>query len=94
MGILTNLVFLDLDFNVLTGSIPTALYLLTNLQTLDLNDNLLEGDIDSIGVLGDLEFLQLQSKECIVSWFYPSTNDGCPFDMSDSHRFLFFFFYS
>ena len=61
IGKLTNLVFLDLDYNELTGTIPSTLYLLTNLETLDLNDNFLEGDIDSIGVLNKLEFLQLQS---------------------------------
>ena len=61
---MTNLIFVDLDYNKLTGSIPTELYALTDLETLDLNDNLLTGNIDSMGVFGNLEFLQLQSK-----WF-------------------------
>ena len=55
---------MDIDYNKLTGSIPTELYSLTDLETLDLNDNLLTGNIDSMGVFGNLEFLQLQSK-----WF-------------------------
>jgi Leucine-rich repeat (LRR) protein len=61
IGILTKLVFLDLDFNELTGSLPTSLYSLTDLETLELNDNFLEGDIYWIGVFSNLEFLQLQS---------------------------------
>ena len=61
---MTNLIFVDIDYNKLTGSIPTELYSLTDLETLDLNDNLLTGNIDSMGVFGNLEFLQLQSK-----WF-------------------------
>jgi len=65
IGRLTNLIFVDLDYNKLTGSIPTELYALTDLETLDLNDNLLTGNIDSMGVFGNLEFLQLQSK-----WFF------------------------
>ena len=60
---MTNLVFLDLDFNELTGTIPIELYSLTNLETLDLNNNLLTGNIDSIGTFGNLGFLQLQSKK-------------------------------
>ena len=62
IGGLTNLVFVDFDFNVLTGSIPSEMYLLTNLSTLDLNDNQLAGNVTQIGVFLNLEFLQLQSK--------------------------------
>ena len=57
IGLLTKLVFIDLDFNELTGTLPLEIYSLTNLETLDLNDNILEGDIDSIGVLERLQFL-------------------------------------
>ena len=60
---MTKLVFIDLDFNELTGTLPLEIYSLTNLETLDLNDNILEGDIDSIGVLERLQFLQLQSNQ-------------------------------
>jgi len=66
IGLLTNLVFVDLDFNELTGILPTELYLLTKLETLDLNDNLLEGNIDSIGVFENMEFLQLQSTSTVL----------------------------
>ena len=59
---LTKLVFIDLDYNELTGSLPSTMSLLTNLETLDLNDNFLEGDIDLIGFLANLQFLQLQGK--------------------------------
>ena len=52
---------MDLDFNQLTGSLPTTLFSLTDLETLDLNDNLLEGDIGLMGVFENLQFLQLQS---------------------------------
>ena len=51
---------MDFDFNELSGSIPSEMYLLTNLSTLDLNDNQLTGNIDQIGDFVDLEFLQLQ----------------------------------
>jgi Leucine-rich repeat (LRR) protein len=62
-------VFVDLDFNELTGSLPATLYSLTNLETLDLNDNFLEGNIGSIGVFSNLGFLQLQSKRRSVSFY-------------------------
>ena len=59
---------MDLDFNELTGSLPTALFSLTNLETLDLNDNFLEGGIDLISVFENLQFLQLQSTYRFVSY--------------------------
>jgi hypothetical protein len=68
IGSLTNLTFLDLDFNVLTGSIPSELYLLTGLTQLDLNNNQFTGNVDQMGVLLDLEFLQLHgtvSLQCL-----------------------------
>ncbi len=68
IGLLTKLVFMDLDFNELTGSLPIALFSLTNLETLDLNDNFLEGDIDLISVFENLQFLQLQSTYRFVSY--------------------------
>jgi hypothetical protein len=50
---------MDFDFNALSGSLPTELYLLTDLVQLDLNNNLLTGTVDQLGLLVDLEFLQL-----------------------------------
>lgn len=51
--------FLDFDFNQLSGSLPSELYLLTGLEQLDLNDNQLTGNVDQMGALSNLEFLQL-----------------------------------
>jgi hypothetical protein len=53
------LIFLDLDFNLLTGTLPPELFTLVGLNQLDLNNNFLEGNVDGIGSLTDLEFLQL-----------------------------------
>jgi hypothetical protein len=50
---------LDFDFNALSGSLPSELYLLTDLVQLDLNNNRLTGTVDQLGVFVDLEFLQL-----------------------------------
>ena len=69
IGGLTNLLFIDLDFNKLSGSFPTQLYSLTDLRTLDLNDNEMTGSIDQLGVFLDLEFLQLQRKLSLVFFF-------------------------
>jgi hypothetical protein len=67
VGTLTNLVFLDFDFNNLTGSLPTELFLLTNLNQLDLNNNQLTGNVEPIGALVNLDFLQLHSKlQCVA----------------------------
>ena len=62
VGTMTNLVFMDFDFNALTGPLPTELYLLTNLNQLDLNDNQLTGNVDGLGALSNLQFMQLHSK--------------------------------
>ncbi|KAG7371742.1 RHS repeat-associated core domain containing protein [Nitzschia inconspicua] len=66
VGVLTNLLFIDLDFNALSGSLPTELYLLTGLTDLDLNDNQLTGNVDQIGVLVNLEFLQLHGAYSLI----------------------------
>jgi hypothetical protein len=50
---------MDFDFNDLSGSLPTELYILTDLVQLDLNNNRLTGTVDQLGVFLDLEFLQL-----------------------------------
>lgn len=63
IGQLSNLIFLDLDFNDLEGSLPTEIYALTTLTQLDLNNNRLSGDIAQMGVFQDLEFLQLHSNQ-------------------------------
>ena len=56
---LTNLVFLDLDFNQLEGSLTTQLLSLRSLEQLDLNNNRFTGSIDGIGVFPNMMFLQL-----------------------------------
>lgn len=62
VGTMTNLVFMDFDFNALSGSLPSELFLLTNLNQLDLNNNQLTGNVEGLGALVNLEFLQLHSK--------------------------------
>lgn len=57
-----NLIFLDLDFNDLSGTLPTELYLLTGLTQFDVNNNRLAGNIDQIGVFEQLEFLQIHAN--------------------------------
>lgn len=59
---MSSLIFLDLDFNDLSGTIPTELYLLTGLTQFDVNNNRLSGNIDQIGVFEQLEFLQIHSN--------------------------------
>ena len=62
IGRLSNLIFIDLDFNQLTGSLPTQLFTLVNMTQLDLNNNRLEGPIGGIENFSRLEFLQLHSN--------------------------------
>lgn len=59
---LTNLIFLDLDFNQLSGSLSPELLSLVKLTQLDLNNNQLTGSINGIGVFPDMEFLQLHDN--------------------------------
>lgn len=62
LGGLSNLIFLDLDYNSLTGSIPTEIFQLSLLTQLDLNDNRLSGSIEGIQNFGPIEFLQLHTN--------------------------------
>jgi hypothetical protein len=62
IGNLTNLIFLDLDFNKLTGSFPTELFSLSHMTQLDVNDNQLTGSVNGIGVFPQMEFLQLHTN--------------------------------
>lgn len=62
IGILTNLIFVDFDFNQLTGTLSSELLSLSSLTQLDLNNNQLSGSINGIGVFSDMEFLQLHSN--------------------------------
>ena len=62
IGRLSNLIFIDLDFNQLTGTLPTQLYTLVNMTQLDLNNNRLQGKIEGIESFSKLEFLQLHSN--------------------------------
>ena len=53
-----------MDFNALSGSIPSELYNLVELRELDLNDNFLGGVLeDGIGGLVNLMYLQLDQNE-------------------------------
>jgi hypothetical protein len=63
IAFLTNLVFLDLDFNNITGSLSAELLSLEKLEQLDLNDNIMTGSINGIGVFPNLEFLQLHDND-------------------------------
>lgn len=63
LGLLTNLIFIDLDYNQISGSLPSELFRLTALTQLDLNDNLLSGSIDGIEGFTFLEFLQIHSNQ-------------------------------
>ena len=65
VGRLTNLFFLDLDFNQLTGSLSAELLSLSNLEQLDLNDNEMTGTIEGIGVFPRMEFLQVRSRHVL-----------------------------
>lgn len=62
VGLLTNLVFIDLDFNMITGSLSSELLSLSKLEQLDLNGNHMTGSINGIGVFPNLEFLQLHDN--------------------------------
>jgi hypothetical protein len=62
IGVLTHLIFIDLDFNQLTGSLTSQLLSLTSLTQLDLNNNQLTGSINGIGVFPNLTFLQLHAN--------------------------------
>lgn len=62
MSNLEKLLLLDLDFNMLTGTLPSEIFSLTNLLELDLNNNTLSGSIDGIQNLSELTFLQLHSN--------------------------------
>jgi Leucine-rich repeat (LRR) protein len=57
VGALSNLIFIDLDFNALTGSITSQLLSLTKLEQLDLNNNAMTGSINGIGVYPSLTFV-------------------------------------
>jgi hypothetical protein len=46
---LSNLYFLDLDSNQISGTISTELLSLSNLNYLDLHDNVLSGPVGGIG---------------------------------------------
>ena len=59
---LTNLIFLDFDFNELTGTLTSELLSLSSLTQLDLNDNQLSGSINGIGVFPNMTFLQLHGN--------------------------------
>ena len=61
-GLLTNLIFIDLDFNKLTGSLTSELLSLSSLTQLDINDNQMTGSISGIGVFPSMEFLQLHNN--------------------------------
>jgi hypothetical protein len=55
IGLLSNLIFLDLDFNQLTGSLPVELYSLTNLTQL--------------GKKCDVRWRNRKGRPCILSHF-------------------------
>jgi hypothetical protein len=62
VGQLANLIFIDLDFNELTGSLSSELLSLSSLTQLDLNDNKMTGSINGIGGFPDMEFFQIHNN--------------------------------
>jgi hypothetical protein len=63
-GDIEDLVFLDMDFNQLEGTIPDQIYEFANLVQLDLNNNLLSGTISPlIGNLRNLVFFQISEND-------------------------------
>lgn len=62
IGLLTNLIVLDLDFNELTGSLSSELLSLTSLLQLDINNNHFTGSIDGLGVFPNMTFLQIHAN--------------------------------
>lgn len=75
VGVLTNLIFIDLDFNQLSGSLSPELLSLSSLTQLDLNNNELTGDVSGIGVFPDLEFLQIHDNQ-FTGTIPPSLGDS------------------
>jgi hypothetical protein len=63
IGLLTNLIFIDLDFNQITGILTPELLSLSSLTQLDLNNNNMTGSVEGLGVFPDLEFLQIHDNE-------------------------------
>lgn len=73
VGLLSNLLALDLKGNRLAGGIPEELYRLTNLKEMDLSGNELSmGISDDLQKLTDLEFLGLQDN------FFVGSFPDCP----------------
>ncbi|XVF78944.1 hypothetical protein PTKIN_Ptkin14bG0179200 [Pterospermum kingtungense] len=59
-----SMIFLDLSFNFLSGSIPDSLSSMSNLSVLDLGDNTLTGTIpESLGSLSSLGVLDLSHNQ-------------------------------
>jgi Leucine-rich repeat (LRR) protein len=64
IGYLTNLTYLNLDYNQLTGEIPPEIWSLTNLTYLNLGQNDLTGSIPpEIGNLTNLTYLSLRYNQ-------------------------------
>jgi hypothetical protein len=57
------LIFIDFDFNRLTGSLTTQLLSLSSLTQLDINNNMLTGSINGIGVFPNMTFLQIHANK-------------------------------
>lgn len=73
LGSLSELTYLSLDHNYLTGQIP-ALGNLSKLGTLDLDSNLLTGSIPELGHLSELTWLDLNSND--LSGTIPALNSA------------------
>jgi Leucine-rich repeat (LRR) protein len=78
-----SLMQLDLDTNLLSGTVPTSIGMLTNLDFLDLGDNNLNGTIPTeLGLLSNLEVLDLYSNR--FNGTVPASLASLP--LSKSHR--------
>ena len=73
VGLLQNLVILDFDFNVLSGSLPNELSNLKRLTQLDMNNNFLTGSLSSIiRNFPLMEFMQFRKFDDIHTYFWKS----------------------
>jgi Leucine-rich repeat (LRR) protein len=84
IGLLSNLVDLQLGDNLLTGNVPSQLGTLSSLQGLSLDDNRLSGPIPSeLGQISTLQVLRLRSNALTGTRSFRVRALAKPFGSSD-----------